>query len=174
MRMSECVTVTWVREVSAEIIYTILNTMKITLLSVGKEKDDATDEVRRHFETRLLRYAPVDWVYIPHDVTKEKEGEKILTALKKEDYVVLLDEKGRDIKSEVLAELVENRMVDSVRRMVFVIGGAYGVSSAVEERANYVWKLSSLVFPHMLVRVIVLEQLYRAMTIIKGEKYHHE
>jgi 23S rRNA (pseudouridine1915-N3)-methyltransferase len=58
--------------------------------------------------------------------------------------------------------------------MVFVIGGAYGVSSAVEERANYVWKLSSLVFPHMLVRVIVLEQLYRAMTIIKGEKYHHE
>lgn len=148
--------------------------MKITILTIGKEKDEATDDVRRHFETRLLRYVPLEWVYIPHDVTKEKEGEKILAALKKEDYVVLLDEKGKDIKSEVLAELVENRMVDSVRRMVFVIGGAYGVSGVVEERANYVWKLSSLVFPHMLVRVIVLEQLYRAMTIIKGEKYHHE
>jgi 23S rRNA (pseudouridine1915-N3)-methyltransferase len=73
-----------------------------------------------------------------------------------------------------LAELIENRMVDSVRRMIFIIGGAYGVSKAIEERANYTWKLSSLVFPHMLVRVILVEQIYRAMTIIKGEKYHHE
>lgn len=148
--------------------------MKIVILSVGKEKDEITEDVIRHFQTRLLRYAPVEWIYIPHDATKEKEGEKILTHLKKEDYVVLLDEKGRDMKSEALAELVENRMVDSVRRMIFIIGGAYGASSAVEERANYTWKLSSLVFPHMLVRVILLEQLYRAMTIIKGEKYHHE
>jgi 23S rRNA (pseudouridine1915-N3)-methyltransferase len=148
--------------------------MKITILTVGKEKNDATHEARRHFETRLLRYAPLEWLYVPHDVTKDKEGEKILAHLKKEDYVVLLDENGKDIKSEALAELVENRMVDSVRRMVFIIGGAYGVSDDVETRANYVWKLSSLVFPHMLVRVIVLEQLYRAMTIIKGEKYHHE
>lgn len=148
--------------------------MKIVILSVGKEKDDLTEDVIRHFQTRLLRYLPVECLYIPHDSTKEKEGEKILSHLKKEDYVVLLDEKGKDMKSEALAELVENRMVDSVRRMVFIIGGAYGASSKVEERANYTWKLSSLVFPHMLVRVILLEQLYRAMTIIKGEKYHHE
>jgi 23S rRNA (pseudouridine1915-N3)-methyltransferase len=113
-------------------------------------------------------------VYIVHDATKEKEGEKIMSHLKKEDYVVLLDEKGRDMKSEALAELIENRMVDSVKRMVFVIGGAYGVSKVIEERANYIWKLSSLVFPHMLVRVILVEQVYRAMTIIKGEKYHHD
>jgi 23S rRNA (pseudouridine1915-N3)-methyltransferase len=78
------------------------------------------------------------------------------------------------MKSEALAELVENRMVDSVRRMIFIIGGAYGASGSIEERANYTWKLSSLVFPHMLVRVILVEQLYRALTIIKGEKYHHE
>jgi 23S rRNA (pseudouridine1915-N3)-methyltransferase len=64
-------------------------------------------------------------------------------------------------------------MVDGVRRVVFVIGGAHGVTQEIVERANYVWKLSSLVFPHMLVRVIVAEQLYRAMTILKGEKYHH-
>lgn len=148
--------------------------MKIVIVSVGKEKDEVSDDLIRHFEIRLLRYFPLEWIYVSHDVTKEKEGNKMLELLKKEDYVVLLDEKGKDIKSEALAELIENRMVDSVRRMVFVIGGAYGVSDKVEERANYVWKLSSLVFPHMLVRVIVLEQLYRALTIIKGEKYHHE
>lgn len=148
--------------------------MKLVILSVGKEKDDVTEEAANYFELRLMRYLPLEWVYIPHASTKEKEGEKILEHLKKEDYVVLLDEKGKDIKSEALAELVENRMVDSVKRMVFIIGGAYGVGEKVVTRANYVWKLSSLVFPHMLVRVIVLEQLYRALTIIKGEKYHHE
>jgi 23S rRNA (pseudouridine1915-N3)-methyltransferase len=148
--------------------------MKIVILSIGKEKDGVSEQLIRHYELRLLRYLPIEWMYIPHDVTKEKEAEKILTYIKKEDYVVLLDEKGRDIKSEVLAEIIENRMVDSVRRIVFVIGGAYGISEKIMERANYVWKLSSLVFPHMLVRVIVLEQLYRAFTIIKGEKYHHE
>lgn len=148
--------------------------MKIVILSVGKEKDEVSADLVRHFEIRLLRYVPLEWMYVEHASTKEKEGEKILEHLKKEDYVVLLDEKGRDMKSDALAELVENRMVDSVRRMVFVIGGAYGVSEKVTTRANYVWKLSSLVFPHMLVRVILLEQLYRALTIIKGEKYHHE
>jgi 23S rRNA (pseudouridine1915-N3)-methyltransferase len=148
--------------------------MKIVIISVGKEKDEVSIDLAKYYELRLLRYAPLEWIYVPHDVTKEKEGEKILSMLKKEDYVVLLDEKGKDMKSEALAELVENRMVDSVRRMVFIIGGAYGVSDAVMSRANYTWKLSSLVFPHMLVRVIVLEQLYRAFTIIKGEKYHHQ
>ncbi len=148
--------------------------MKLVILSVGKEKDELTADIIKHFEMRILRYLPIEWIYIVHDVTKEKEGEKIMSHLKKEDYVVLLDEKGRDMKSEALAELIENRMVDSVKRMVFIIGGAYGVSKSVEERANYIWKLSSLVFPHMLVRVILVEQLYRAMTIIKGEKYHHD
>ena len=148
--------------------------MKLVIISVGKEKDDISKDIVKHFEMRILRYLPIEWLYIPHDVTKEKEGEKILCLLKKEDYTVLLDEKGRDIKSEGLAELIENRMVDSVKRMVFVIGGAYGVSKKVEERANYTWKLSSLVFPHMLVRVILVEQLYRALTIINSEKYHHE
>lgn len=148
--------------------------MKIVIMTIGKDKDEVSNDLIRHFEIRLLRYLPVEWVYIPHDVTKEKEGIRVLSLIKKEDYVVLLDERGRDIKSEALAELVANRMVDSVKRMVFVIGGAYGVSEDVTLRANYVWKLSSLVFPHMLVRVILVEQLYRALTIIKGEKYHHE
>ena len=148
--------------------------MKILILSIGKENNDIYEDSIRHFQMRILRYLPLEWLYIPHDVTKEKEGEKIVSHIKKEDYVVLLDEKGKDIKSEAIADLIENRMVDGVRRMVFVIGGAYGVSKSIEERANYTWKLSSLVFPHMLVRVVILEQIYRAMTILKGEKYHHE
>jgi 23S rRNA (pseudouridine1915-N3)-methyltransferase len=148
--------------------------MKLTIISVGKPKDEVSDDLVRHFELRVLRYLPIEWLHVPHDATKEKEGEKILSLIKKEDYVVLLDEKGKEMKSEGLADLISNRMVDSVRRMVFVIGGAYGVSNAVTERANYSWKLSSLVFPHMLVRVILVEQIYRALTIINGEKYHHE
>ncbi|MDB5260123.1 MAG: rRNA ((1915)-N(3))-methyltransferase RlmH [Candidatus Nomurabacteria bacterium] len=154
------------------VYYTIL--MKILILTVGKEKDATSEDLLNHYALKILRYAPLEWLYIPHESTKEKEGEKMLSHIKKEDYIVLLDEKGRDIKSEALAELIENRMVDSVRRIVFIIGGAYGISKNVEERANYVWKLSNLVFPHMLVRVILLEQIYRAFTIIKGEKYHHE
>jgi 23S rRNA (pseudouridine1915-N3)-methyltransferase len=149
-------------------------TMKLLILSVGKEKDGITDDVIRHYEVRLLRYLPLEWIYVPHEATVAKEGQKILSHIKKEDYVVLLDERGKDMKSEMLAELIENRMVDSTKRMVFVIGGAYGVSEDVHVRAQYVWKLSSLVFPHMLVRTIVIEQLYRAMTILQGEKYHHE
>ncbi len=147
--------------------------MKIVVVTVGKEKDEASKELLSYYQVKLLRFLPVEWVYIEHAHTKEKEAEKILEYIKKEDYVVLLDEKGKEMKSEMVAELIENRMVDSVRRMVFVIGGAYGVSEKVFERANHVWKLSLLVFPHMLVRVILIEQLYRAMTILKGEKYHH-
>jgi 23S rRNA (pseudouridine1915-N3)-methyltransferase len=148
--------------------------MKIVFLSIGKSHEDYAEESISYYERKLLRFSPFEWVFLPHDTTKEKEGEKILSAIKKDDYVVLLDETGRDMKSEMLAELIENRMVDSVRRIVFVIGGAYGVSAKVFERANYVWKLSSLVFPHMLVRIILTEQVYRAFTIIRGEKYHHE
>ncbi len=148
--------------------------MKLLILTIGKGKDTLTDDLIKHFETRILRYLPIEWVYLEHESTKVKEGEKLLSHIKKEDYVVLLDERGRDMKSEAVAELIENRMLDSVKRMIFVIGGAYGVSDAIHVRANYTWKLSSLVFPHLLVRVILVEQLYRAMTILKGEKYHHE
>ena len=154
--------------------------MKLVILTVGKEKDDLTQSLIKHFEMRILRYMPIEWMYIPHESTAIKEGEKILSHLKKEDYVVLLDEKGKDVKSEVIAELIENRMVDSVKRMIFIIGGAYGVSDAVMERANYTWKLyytdkvSALLSAHLLVRVLSVELVYRALTIIKGEKYHHD
>lgn len=148
--------------------------MKLVIISVGKNHDDTVIDLISYYQLKIVRHLPFEWVFVPHETTKDKEGEKILSYLKKDDYVVLLDEKGRELKSEGFAELLENRMVDSVRRMVFVIGGAYGVSDAIEKRANYVWKLSALVFPHMLVRGILVEQLYRALSILNGEKYHHE
>lgn len=148
--------------------------MKILILTVGKEKNEFLQDAIANYTLRILRYVPMEWVSIPHDTTKEKEGEKILQSLKKEDYLVLLDERGKDLKSEHLAELVETRMIDGVKRLVFLIGGAYGVSDKIHARANYTWKLSSLVFPHVIVRLIVVEQLYRAMTILRGEQYHHE
>ena len=147
--------------------------MKILIISVGKEKDTVTHDLISEYEVRLLRHFPLEWLYLQHS-SKEKESEQILSHIKKEDYVVLLDEKGVLINNVVLEELVENRMVDSTRRMVFVIGGAYGVNGEVFARAQYVWKLSPLVFPHRIVRVILLEQLYRTMSILRGEKYHHE
>ena len=147
--------------------------MKILILTVGKEKDDLGRDLLKEYELRMLRYLPLEWAHVPH-ASKEKESEKILSLLKKEDYVVLLDEKGRELSNDALADLLANRMVDSVRRMVFIIGGSYGVTSAVQARANHVWRLSLLVLPHRLVRIILLEQLYRTMTILQGEQYHHE
>jgi 23S rRNA (pseudouridine1915-N3)-methyltransferase len=147
--------------------------MKCVILSVGKEKDGMTDEVISTYTGRILRHMPLEWVCTPALITKEKEGDKLLSLIKKEDYVVLLDGKGSELRSEALAELIENRMVDGVKRLVFVIGGPYGVSHAVYERANYVWRLSALTFPHMLVRAIIAEQIYRACTILKNEPYHH-
>ena len=104
---------------------------------------------------------------------KKKEGETILGFLQKEDYLVLLDERGKQMKSEELANFVQQRANDSTKKMVFLIGGAFGVSDEVAKRANYKWSLSPLVFPHQLVRLILAEQVYRACTINKNEKYHH-
>lgn len=148
--------------------------MKLVVITIGKDHDDIVREGVSYYQTKILHHFPLEWMFLSHESNKDKEGEKILAHLKKDDYVVLLDEKGREQRSEGFAQLIENRMVDSVKRMVFIIGGAYGVSQRVEERANYVWKLSALVFPHMLVRLILVEQIYRALSILKGEKYHHE
>lgn len=147
--------------------------MKCVIITVGKEKGGDFDEAIRSFSGRILRYLPLEWMYVSNLSTKEKESEKMLSLLKKDDYVVLLDERGSDMRSQALAELVENRMVDGARRIVFIIGGAYGVSGSVYNRANYVWKISSLTLPHMLVRALLAEQIYRACTILKGEPYHH-
>jgi 23S rRNA (pseudouridine1915-N3)-methyltransferase len=156
--------------------------MKIQFWSVGKNNESFVDEGIKLFTKRISNYYPVDWQIIStpknaavlSDVDlKQKEGETILNLLKKEDYLILLDERGKTLTSEGLAGFIQQRANESEKQLVFLIGGAFGVSKAVFERADYMWSLSPLVFPHQLVRLILAEQIYRACSINRNEKYHH-
>lgn len=147
--------------------------MKILFLSVGKKHEPSIAEAINDFTSRVSRYASAEWKLIPSNDSKDKEGDSILKALDQRDFVALLDERGSELSSEGLSEFIDARLNASTHRLVFIIGGAYGVSESVEERANVTLALSKLVFPHQLVRLILAEQVYRAFTILKGEKYHH-
>jgi 23S rRNA (pseudouridine1915-N3)-methyltransferase len=158
-------------------------TMKLQFWSVGKAHEPYVKEAVEMFTKRISHYYPIEWNIIPVPKNtamlsemdlKRKEGETILNFLQKDDYLVLLDERGKQMKSEELAKFMETRANESVKKIVFLIGGAFGVSDEVMMRANYKWSLSQLVFPHQLVRLILAEQVYRACTIIKNESYHHK
>ena len=135
------------------------------------------------FTARTVRYFKVEWNIIPVPKNagtmseadlKKKEGELVLEMLDRDDYLVALDEDGKQISSEGLAGLIQGRANESTRKMVFLIGGAFGLDDAVLRKAHFKWSLSKLVFPHQLVRLILAEQVYRACTILKNEKYHHK
>lgn len=156
--------------------------MKFQFWSVGKSHEPYVKEGVEMFTKRICHYYAAEWNIIPVPKNtamlsemdlKKKEGETILSFLQKDDYLVLLDERGKQMKSEELAKFIEARANESVKKVVFLIGGAFGVSDDVMKRANYKWSLSNLVFPHQLVRLILAEQVYRGCTIIKNEKYHH-
>jgi 23S rRNA (pseudouridine1915-N3)-methyltransferase len=156
--------------------------MKFQFWSVGKNHEPYVKEGIELFTKRISNYYPVEWHIIPMPKNaaslsetdlKKKEGEMITGLLQKEDYLVLLEETGKMPGSEELANFIQQRANESTKNMVFLIGGAYGVSAAVKQRANYTWSLSKLVFPHQLVRLIVAEQVYRACSINRNEKYHH-
>jgi 23S rRNA (pseudouridine1915-N3)-methyltransferase len=156
--------------------------MKIHFWSVGKPHESFVKEGVEMFTKRISNYFSVQWNIIPMpknagimegEMLKIKEGEAILSLLGKDDYLILLDERGKSISSEALAKFLEQRTVESVKNVIFLIGGAYGVSAEVMQRANFKWSLSPLVFPHQLVRLILAEQIYRACSIMRNEKYHH-
>ncbi len=156
--------------------------MKIQCWSIGKANESYVDEGIQQFTKRIQHYYPIEWKMIPSPKNagtlsapelKQKEGEIIVGLLKPEDYLVLLDERGKQFNSEQLALFIQQRANASEKNVVFLIGGAFGVSDAVVNRANFTWSLSPLVFPHQLVRLLLAEQLYRACTIIRNEKYHH-
>ncbi len=156
--------------------------MKMTLLVVGKTVRGWASEAVETYISRLRRYVPFsveetkELKNLPSlgvETVKVKEGELLLKALRPTDYVVLLDERGHEYSSTEWARFVEERMV-SGRDVVFVTGGAYGFSDAVYERADAKVSLSRMTFTHQMVRLVFVEQLYRAFTIIKGEPYHHE
>jgi 23S rRNA (pseudouridine1915-N3)-methyltransferase len=156
--------------------------MKIQLWSVGKAHESYVKEGIDDFTKRISKYYPVEWKLLsPAKQTtntmesdvKKQEAQTILSALAKEDFVVLLDEKGKQLTSPQLASFLEQRANESTRQLIFLIGGAFGVDEQVQKRANFTWALSTLVFPHQLVRLILAEQVYRACSIIRNEKYHH-
>jgi 23S rRNA (pseudouridine1915-N3)-methyltransferase len=156
--------------------------MKFQFWSIGKTHEPYVKLGIDDFTRRISHYYPVEWNLIPVPKNagmlsemdlQNKEGEVILQWLKKDDYLVALEEKGKQLTSEGLAKLIETRANESVKQIIFLIGGVYGLDEAVLHRANFQWSLSTLVFPHQLVRLILSEQVYRACTILRNEKYHH-
>lgn len=166
-----------------ERLYLYLYCMKLLFWSVGKPHDPSLKNSIDDFTSRISRYYPVQWNIIPPlknaaalsvEETKKKEGLHILNLLSKDDYLVLLDERGKELSSPQLAAFIQQRANESTRQLVFLIGGAFGVDQAIMDRANFSWSLSKLTFPHQLVRLILSEQVYRACSIIRNERYHHE
>ena len=156
--------------------------MKISFWSVGKANEPYIKQGVEEFTKRITRYFKADWSIIPVPKNaatlsemdlKKKEGEIIIEWLNKDDYLLVLDERGKQMSSEGLADFIQARANESTKQLVFLIGGAYGIDEAVLKRADYTWSLSPLVFPHQLVRLILAEQVYRACTILRNEKYHH-
>jgi 23S rRNA (pseudouridine1915-N3)-methyltransferase len=135
------------------------------------------------FTKRINHYYPAEWTIIPVPKNsgmmsemdlKKKEGAIILDWLRADDYLVALDENGKQFQSEGIAAFLQQRATESTKQIVFIIGGAFGLDEMVLKKAKLKWSLSSLTFPHQLVRLILAEQVYRACTILQNEKYHHK
>ena len=157
--------------------------MKLEFWAIGKNNESYVKAGIEEFTGRIHKYFKAEWNIIPVPKNagmlsemdlKKREGQTILEWLKKDDWLVALDENGKQFTSLKLAAFIQARANESVKRLVFVIGGAFGLDDAVLKKANYVWSLSGLTFPHQLVRLILAEQIYRACTIVKNEKYHHQ
>jgi len=157
--------------------------MKLQFWAIGKNNEAYIKTGVEDFTKRISNYYPVKWNIIPVPKNagmmsemdlKRKEGELVLEWLDKNDYLVALDERGKQMDSEGLAVFLQMRANKSVRNIVFLIGGAFGLDDTILKRANFTWSLSQLTFPHQLVRLMLAEQVYRACTIIRNEKYHHK
>ena len=151
--------------------------MTLSIIAVGKKHESWVQEGIERYQSRLKKPYMLEWVLLPHsaladDRAREEESERILARLKPQDFVVLLDERGDELDSPQVSRLLDAAFTAG-RQVVVIIGGAYGVDDRVHQRADVVWSLSPLVFPHQLVRLILAEQLYRAQQIAAGHPYHH-
>lgn len=156
--------------------------MKITIVAVGKTSTPWIRQGIEEYLGRAGRYLAVEAEIVPDlkpsraltpDEQKQREGELILRTLKPADRVVLLDERGSRLTSEKFSETLSRNMASGLKRLVFVIGGPYGFSRQVYDRADAMLSLSDMTFTHEMVRLFFVEQIYRAMTILRGEPYHH-
>ena len=157
--------------------------MKIVLLTIGKTSEKYLIEGIAQYQKRLKHYTQFEMLEIPNlknsknfsnaEIIK-KEGELILKQLQNSDHLVLLDDKGKDFTSPKYAQKLQQWMLSGKKRVVFVVGGAYGFSEQVYKRGNEKISLSKMTFSHQMVRLFFVEQLYRAFTILNNEPYHHE
>ncbi|MEN9338500.1 MAG: hypothetical protein RI945_225 [Candidatus Parcubacteria bacterium] len=157
--------------------------MKIQIITIGKKHDKNLENYILDFEKRIKANFDLSWTILNSvddnnkEVQIKKESEKILNILEKESkhiFVILLDENGKEKSTKELANLFEEKMNVGVEKIIFIIGGAFGVGREVKDKSDLVLSLSKLVFPHQLVRVILIEQIYRYISILRGGKYHHE
>jgi len=152
--------------------------MPLKVIAVGKKHESWVTEGIERYQKRLRAPFLTEWVLLPHsslegDRARQEESERIISRLTTYDYVVLLDERGKTVDSPALSRLLIEHL-EASESVVLIIGGAYGVDETIHARANFIWSLSPLVFPHQLVRLLVAEQVYRAQQIGRGSSYHHE
>lgn len=156
--------------------------MKIKLIWVGKEDGDIFDDAIKSYSKKISLYFPYETIAIPYlknaknmaeEEQKKHEGDLILKKIDNDEFVVLLDERGKEFTSVQFADFVQQRANSGLKTLTFVIGGAYGFSKTVYARQNFQISLSKLTFPHIMVRLVFAEQFYRACTILKNEPYHH-
>ncbi|WP_020568169.1 23S rRNA (pseudouridine(1915)-N(3))-methyltransferase RlmH [Neolewinella persica] len=157
--------------------------MKVHVYFIGKTTEPYLREGEAIYAKRLKHYLPITFEVLPDikgagkmspDKLKEKEGELVLSRLKNDDGLILLDEGGKQHGSVDFAYWLDKQLQKPYRRLVFLVGGAYGFPPAIYERANGKLSLSKMTFSHQMIRLFISEQLYRAMTILRGEKYHNE
>ena len=157
--------------------------MKVVLLVIGKTEEKYLLEGISIYEKRLKHYLPFELLVIPAlknnknntvEKQKEMEGNLFLASLTQKDHLILLDEKGKEVTSPGFANYLQQNMNNGIKRLIFVVGGPYGFSSELIKRSNGMISLSKLTFSHQMVRLFFVEQLYRAMTILKNEPYHHQ
>ncbi len=156
--------------------------MKITLILNGKTEDDHIIKGVSIYESRLKHYISFETIVIPAlkntktlsvEQQKQKEGELILKSIQSSDKLILLDENGKEYSSVGFSDFVQQQMNSGLKNIVFVVGGPYGFSEEIYKRANGKISLSKMTFSHQMVRLFFVEQLYRAMTILRNEPYHH-
>ena len=157
--------------------------MKIALLQTGKTTDKNISEVVDLYSNRIKKYSNFEIVTLPDlknaksisvQEQQVKEGKRILKSVSGDDYVILLDERGKEYSTLEFSGVMKKLFMLPKKRILFIIGGPWGFSEEVYNRADLKLSLSKMTFPHQLVRLLFLEQLYRLFTIIKGEPYHHE
>lgn len=157
--------------------------MHITLICIGKTDDTQIRALLDDYGKRINRYVNYSMLEIPNlkksssmreEEVKAAEADLILSRITRDDRIVLLDEKGKEIRSMEFAAFLNQQFLTGMKGLVFIIGGAYGVDDRIKKRADHILSLSRMTFPHQLVRVLFTEQVYRALTILRNEPYHHE